>query len=305
MLSKFIAYISFVSLTGGLFVLLLGSCRCLDGRPSALASVQWSARARVPLVRMLILASGLGKLAVISFFLLQVGKVNQNGLTGMVDGFMIGLLAQTPIGTGAALRLAGFVLIGLLLVVNRGKLTGASSPTLSSYPLVLWGVGVLLCSAGFTVQGHVANLNWFAQALIGAHVLLVGMWIGALYPLFLLCGSEPASALEPLMKRFGDYGWGITLGLIVAGGYLITRLLSSVGELFTSVYGWLLLLKIALVLCLLALAALNKFRLVPALQAAGAKPLQHSIKGEMLLAFVILVVTALLSTATSPVDYMG
>lgn len=305
LLCKFVAYISFVSLTGGLFVLFLGSRRRPQGRLSAPVSIEWSANARGPLVRMLLVVSGIGILVILLFFLLQVGQVNQNGLAGMVDGFMIGLLAQTPIGTGVALRLAGFVLIGLLLIIYRGKLTGASSPLLPSNLVFLWSVGVLLCCAGFAVLGHVANLDWFAQTLIGLHVLLIGMWIGALYPLFLLCRTEPASAIAPLMKRFGDYAWGITLGLIVAGGYLLTRLLEAPSELLTTAYGRLILLKIVLVLCLLALAALNKFRLVPALQSAGAAPLQRSIRGEMLLAFVILVVTAVLSTATSPADHMA
>jgi len=301
LLSKFIAYVSFVSLTGGLFVLFLGARR----RPQGRATIEWSANARVPLVRMLIVASGIGKLAMILFFLLQVGQVNQNGVAGMVDGFMIGLLAQTPIGTSIALRLAGFVLIGLLLIIYDSKLTGASSPTLPSNLVFLWGVGILSCCAGFATLGHVANLDWFAQALIGLHVLLIGMWIGALYPLFLLCRTEPASAIAPLMKRFGDYAWGITLGLIVAGGYLLVLLLGAPIELLTTAYGRLILLKIVLVLCLLALAALNKFRLVPALQSAGAAPLQRSIRGEMLLAFVILALTAVLSTVTGPVDHMG
>ena len=305
LLNKFIAYISFVSLTGGLFVLFLGSRRRPQGRSEALASIQWSTIARVHLVRMQMAASVIGILAITLFFLLQVGQVNQNGLAGMVDGFMIGLLAQTPIGTGAGLRLAGFVLIGLSLTVYHGKLTGAPAPNLPNNLVLLWGFGVLLCCVSFAVLGHVVNLNWFAQALIGLHVLLVGMWIGTLYPLFLLCRTEPASAIAPLMKRFGDYAWGITLGLIVAGGYLVTRLLDSPSELFATGYGRLILLKIVLVLCLLALAALNKFRLVPALQLAGAAPLQRSIRGEMLLAFVILVVTALLSTVIGPADHMA
>lgn len=305
LLSKFVAYISFVSLTGALFVLYLGSRRRPRGRRFGPVSIEWSVNARVPLVRMLLVASGVGNLCVILFFLLQVGQVNQSGLAGMVDGFMIGLLAQTPIGIGAALRLAGFVLIGLSLLIYRGKLTDAASPTLPISLVLLWGAGVLLCCAGFAMLGHVANLDWFAQILSGAHVLLVGMWIGALYPLFLLCRTEPGSTIAPLMKRFGAYAWGVTLGLIVAGGYLLTRLLDFPGELFSSAYGRLLLLKIVLVLCLLGLAALNKFRLVPALYNTGAAPLRRSIRGEIVLAFVILMITAALSTLTGPADHMA
>lgn len=304
LLSKFIAYISFVSLAGGLLVLVIGSRLHPPGSHSASAFCGWSATARVHLVRILIVASGIGKVAIIMFFLLQVGQVNQNGLAGMADAFMIGLLAQTPIGTGSALRLAGFVLIGLMLIVYRTKLMHTSAPSLPISLVLLWAIGILLSCAGFAVLGHVANLSWFAQTLLGLHVLLIGMWLGALYPLLLLCRTERASDLVHLMKRFGDYAWGITLGLVLTGGYLLTRLLGSPAELYTTAYGRFMLLKIILVLCLLALAALNKFRLVPALRSAGAGTLQRSIRGEMVLAISILVITAVLSTVTGPADHM-
>ena len=64
-------------------------------------------------------------------------------------------------------------------------------------------------------------------------------------------------------------------------------------------------MKILGVLCLLSLGALNKFRLVPALKTAGARPLQRSILGEMLLAVVILALTAVLTTVTGPAHLMG
>lgn len=305
LLSKFVAYVCFASLTGGLFVLFLSSRLRPQGRIAPAAPIQWSVNARQQLVHWLIVAAGIGKLAIIMFFFLQVGQVNQNGLAGMFDSFMVVLLAQTPVGVSAALRMIGFTIIGLTLIVHSSGLTRMQTPTLPSGLVLFWGGGILMCCAGFALLGHGAGLDWFAKAVIGFHVLLIGLWIGSLYPLLLLCRTEPANAIEPLLKRFGDYGWGITLGLTAAGGYMLTRLLDSPGELFSSAYGRLLLLKVILVLCLLALAALNKFRLVPALQAAGAMPLRRSIRGEMVLAFFILAVTAILSTVTGPATHMS
>lgn len=305
LLSKLVAYISFVSLTGGLFILILGALRRAAEPSGTSYLVLWSAPARRRLVHLLILYAGVGKLAMVFYFVFQVGQINQNGLAGMFDWFMIKLLAQTTIGAGVGFRLAGFIVLGAVLLVYRGKLTGDAPPSLSLSLVLLAMLGVLLCCAGFGALGHVANLSLVDQAVLSLHVLCVGLWIGALYPLFLLCRTEQATAIAPLMKRFGDLAWFITVGLTVAGVYLLTQLLTAPGELFTSAYGRLLLLKLVLVLCLLSLGALNKFRLVPALMSAGTAPLQRSIKGEMALGIIILIVTAVLSTVTGPAGHMG
>lgn len=305
LLSKLVAYLSFVSLTGGLFVLLLGaSPRSVDAAGSPFG-IAWSPAARVRILWLLLLASGAGFLSISLFFLLQVGLINENGLAGMLDTFMWQLLAQTPIGAGVILRQAGFLLFALLLLLHFKRLSAPLSPELPTSFGVVGVLGVLLCCAGFAALGHVAGLDLLAQLAIGLHVLAAGLWIGALYPLYTLCRTERASALYPLMKRFGDWAWGITLTLVAAGVYLLYRLLHSPAELLTTAYGQLLALKIVCLLCLLGLAALNKFRLVPALQAAGTTVLQRSIRGEMWLAGLILLLTAILSTVTGPAHLMG
>jgi putative copper resistance protein D len=70
--------------------------------------------------------------------------------------------------------------------------------------------------------------------------------------------------------------------------------------MLTTPYGQLLSAKLVLVLALLGLGALNKFRLVPALEAAGAGKLSKSIAGERALVVLILVLTACMTTLTGP-----
>ncbi|MCP5356768.1 MAG: CopD family protein [Pseudomonadales bacterium] len=305
LLSKLLVYGSFVSLTGALFVLCLGAGPCATKAPGSPPHILWSVLARQRISMVLLLGSSIGFLAMLLFFLLQVGLVNQNGVRGMLDPFMIKLLAQTPIGTGAFLRMAGFALVGAAVLRYWRHLRQDASPSLPGTVLGAGIVGVLLCCTGFAALGHVADLDEFAQLLVAVHVLVAGMWIGALYPLYTLCRTERASDIYPLMRGFGNWGWGITLSLVAAGVYLLSRLLMSPAELFTSTYGQLLSAKIVLLLCLLALAALNKFRLVPALQASGAAVLGRSIRCEMVLGGLILVLTAVLSTVTGPAHLMG
>lgn len=305
LLSKLIAYISFASLAGAYFVIWLNvtqSAEKITGGVSHLPSATASEQRLCPF---LVLNSAAGLACVLLFFLLQVGLVNQNGLSGMMDWFMITLLMQTEIGMGVGLKAAGFLVLGLvgLALAHRVKHRKPIVITNVMRVLILLGVG-LLC-AGFAAVGHVVSLGLFEQFVLALHVLAIALWVGAFYPLYLLCQAEQAQQVYPLMKRFGDWGWVITLSLSIAGGYLLTQLLSSPWELVSTAYGGLMLLKVLCVLCLLGLAALNKFRLVPALAAAGAQPLARSIKAEMCLAALILLLTATLSTVTGPAHLMG
>lgn len=305
LLSKFVAYISFLSVTGGVFVLCLGVSRRPDQDALSSSAPLWSAVARRALTHFLLFFCALGCLSVALFFVLQVGLINQDGLAGMMDWLMLKIIAQTAVGKGTAFKLAGFLVLGIALLYSRRRL---SVDALQAVPIVLqvsWMFGVALLCLGFAQLGHVASLEVLAKLAIGVHVLAAGLWIGALYPLYLLCQSEPGSRIYPLMKRFGDWGWFITIGLVLAGVYLLMQLLASPREFISTAYGALLLAKVLLACSLLVLGALNKFRLVPDLLRVGAQPLGRSIRLEMLIALLVLLLTATLSTVTGPAHLMG
>jgi putative copper export protein len=80
-------------------------------------------------------------------------------------------------------------------------------------------------------------------------------------------------------------------------------MLTDVRELWTDDYGRLVLTKVLLVCCLLALAALNHLRLTPRLFAydTGAlRALKRSILAELAVAGCVLVVTAAMTTLAGP-----
>lgn len=285
-LAKVLSYAGLASLTGGFLIFWLGSDNTATRRH---------------LLNLMLLASVVGALAVVVFFLLQVGVVNQNGIAGMFDSFMAGLVLQSPIGYGSGLKLAGFLVAAVALWLARPTLLSTQDAV--RFPTVL-NVGaplaIALFAASFAVLGHVANLGMLAGVAIAVHICAMGLWIGSLYPLHLLCQREPAATLAPLLRTFGQIGWALTGSLLVAGAYLLTQLLAAPVDLISTPYGLLLVGKLLLVLCLLGLAALNKFRLVPALANAGAGALQRSIRGELVLALLILLLTACLTTITGP-----
>jgi putative copper export protein len=99
---------------------------------------------------------------------------------------------------------------------------------------------------------------------------------------------------------------GVVSLLVLAGTVLLAALLGGASELWRSDYGRIACLKLALVGCLLALAALNKLRLTPRLIGAAngrgvaAHALRRSIAAEMVLAAAVFLVTAALTTLSGP-----
>lgn len=302
LLSKLVAYAGFVSLSGGLFVFWLGT-RPEQGPDSAVAA-RWSPAARAHLVSRSILLAVAALAALLVYFLLQVGLINQNGLRGMFDSFMAGIVLQSTVGYGVIMRVAGILLPLTGLIMARRALLANGSARMAPRLLVSWIAGALLFSSSFAVLGHVVTLSWLAQLAIMLHTLAISLWVGALYPLYVLCECEPADAMLPVLRRFGVWGWGITGSLLVSGVFLVTRLVEAPADMFTTPYGQLLSAKLVLVLTLLALGALNKFHLVPALELAGAATLRKSIAGERALVLLILILTACLTTLTGPA-HMG
>lgn len=285
-LAKVLSYGGLASLTGGFLIFWLGSA---------------STATRRHLLHFMLLASAVGSLAVALFFLLQVGVVNQNGIAGMFDSFMAGLVLQSPIGYGSGLKLAGFLVAAAALWLARPRLLAFEGA--AQFPIALRlgaPLAIALFAASFAVLGHVASLGVLARIAIAIHIAAMGLWIGALYPLYTLCQRESAATLTPLLHTFGQIGWVLTGSLLVAGSYLLTQLLAAPLDLIRTPYGVLLVGKLLLVICLLGLAALNKFRLVPALANAGTGVLQRSMRGELFLAVMILLLTASLTTFTGP-----
>jgi len=298
LLSKLVAYAGFVSFSGGLFVFWLGTRP--EQSAAASAAARWSVPARTTIVSRTIITAGLALAALLLYFLLQIGQINQNGLRGMFDSFMAGIVLQSTVGYGVIMRTVGILLPLTGLLMARRSLLASGSARIAPRLLVSWIAGALLFSSSFAVLGHVVNLSLLAQLAIVLHTFAISLWVGALYPLYVLCEREPAAVVLPVLRRFGVWGWGITASLLVTGVFLLTQLVEAPADMLTTPYGQLLCAKLVLVLALLGLGALNKFRLVPALASAGSASLQKSLAGERLLALLILILTACLTTLTGP-----
>src|SRR5690606_15228353 len=95
--------------------------------------------------------------------------------------------------------------------------------------------------------------------------------------------------------------------LVIAGIGAALERIGSPADLVNTGYGRLLFGKLALVARLLGLAALNRYRLMPAFATDGSAraSLVHTIGAEIVLAGGVLLVTAVLAHTPPPVAQQG
>lgn len=155
--------------------------------------------------------------------------------------------------------------------------------------LALAGVGVSLAASGHAAT---APPELLTRPVVFLHGTGVAFWLGALAPLVDVL-RRPGPAL-PVVNRFSRAAVPVVAVLALTGLVLATIQLESFSALVTTRYGLILSTKLMLVAALLGLAALNRFRLTPALamSEAATNPLIRSIVLECALAAGILAVVA-------------
>jgi copper transport protein len=156
--------------------------------------------------------------------------------------------------------------------------------------LALAGVGLSLAVSGHAVTAPPQALT---RPAVFLHGVGVAFWIGALMPLVAMAW-RPTPALLPVLNRFSRVAVPLVGVLVLTGLMLAIIQLESFRALIETRYGIILSIKIALVTALLGLAALNRFRLTPALALAplNTRPLVGSILAECAVVLAILAVVA-------------
>ncbi|MDA1369555.1 MAG: CopD family protein [Proteobacteria bacterium] len=246
----------------------------------------------------------LGFQGVLANFFIQVGLINDSGLSGMFDWSMASLLLGAQLGDVTIFRLAGFVLVILSTLFYLRKAQHLIQPPSQAFfgaLLILHGVVLIAIAFSFTLAGHVSVLGVVPRFAIIVHTLAFSVWIGALIPLLLLTASTDLDLLQRLLKRFGDHAIAVLLALAGAGVLMLLSLLETPGQLLSSAYGLALLVKLIMVALIVGIAGLNKLVFVPAILRQGhAASLRNSIRVEILVATLILMLTAYLSTIVGP-----
>jgi len=211
--------------------------------------------------------------------------------SGMFDAGLTGLVWRGGEGAAARIRAAG-LLLALLAVWRKGRCG----------PIALAGAAAAATSFAWVGHTHAAGAPWL-EWLIGAHLCAAAFWIGALGPLAVLARHGEPRRIGAAAARFGRAAVVAVGVLVLAGVLVLWVLLGRVSELWASSYGRIAAAKLAAVACLLALAGLNKLRLIPRILAGDARAvraLRRSIGAEMIAAALILIATAALTTLAGP-----
>lgn len=176
--------------------------------------------------------------------------------------------------------------------------------------VALAGVGLSLA-----LSGHASSAppQWITRPAVFLHAVGIAYWIGALLPLVFVIRQAPAQAF-PVVRRFSTGAMAAVAALTVAGLILAAVQVATPTNLIGTSYGWILLIKTALVAALLGLAGVNRRWLTPGLarlDGSGGKWLIRSVVAELLLATIIFALVGLwrftppprsLSAATAAAD---
>lgn len=216
--------------------------------------------------------------------------------------------AHTGLGLSMVVRSAVALLaLGLVVILPPGRVNWAA----------LAAAGAV-AAASFAWSGHAGSAEGAGATLhLGAdvvHAVAAAFWLGALAALSLTCLRRDGAqdpAVHRAFRAFSGPGTIAVVALTVTGlinaGFLVGP--ERVGDLMTTGYGRLLVLKVALFAAMLALAASNRWRLTPALgaaQAAGAdagpafRRLGTSVAAEAAVGLALLAVVALLGVQPPP-----
>ncbi|WP_349359508.1 CopD family protein [Stappia sp.] len=208
---------------------------------------------------------------------------------GMTDPDILMISLDGPLGASTGVRLAG---LGLLLLAALVRpLRG---------PATL--VGAVLVAGSFALTGHATRApQWALGGLVTIHLLALAYWVGALAPLYRLAGaSDDRRRAAEIAERFGRQASVVVPVLVLAGAGFAYVLLGGLVPLVTAGYGQVLLAKLGLVALVLGIAALNKWRFVPALASGGAEAgfrFRRALALEALAFVAVFAMTAVMTTS--------
>ncbi|MBU96312.1 MAG: hypothetical protein CMM72_05720, partial [Rhodospirillaceae bacterium] len=245
-LVRVILYIGMMLVNGSIFYGLLLGAQMTAGSKAHLAG--------------LVRAGALVGLAAVAVQIPASAGYLGGDVASAFDPLYLRLMLETTLGWSSLLAAAGFIMAVWL-------------PRLAvKYHIPTGGLICLLIASAFAVHGHATTGGMVTRLLLVIHLACVAVWLGAFLPLHRLCRlatDDPVALLELAQtgRRFAQVGSITVALLLVSGGILAVFLTGSVTAMVATDYGLALSGKVILVSGLLGLAALNRYRLVPAVDS--------------------------------------
>jgi copper transport protein len=191
----------------------------------------------------------------------------------------------TSLGNLVSLAIAA-IAAALLAMVSSGR----TARLLSLSALAL--VGIALASSG---HASAAQPQWLTRPAVFLHGIGIAFWAGALAPLASALASRSSESAN-MLRRFSKLAPWFVLPLIAAGLLLAFVQVRAFDALWTTAYGSVLLVKLALLAPLFVLAAVNRLWLTKPAQggdACATARLRRSIGLELVLVVLIFAIAGL------------
>lgn len=222
----------------------------------------------------------------------------------------------TSVGTAWFIRMAALLVAFAAVIALRRRPAAALSMAAGTAAIAL---------ASLAWSGHGAMdegaTGWVHVTADIIHLLAAGIWVGALLALLLLVfrRSDLVDRDHLILSHRALDGFSlvgtITVVAIIISGLVNSWLLvgpANILKLPESLYGQLLIAKLLLFCAMAALAATNRFRLVPAFEAslasedhaAALAALRRSLAIETGCALAVLALVAWLGTLEPPASAM-
>jgi copper transport protein len=214
----------------------------------------------VPVVR---IASVIGLFGIVGSVVAQAALLTGRGLSAATDGKVLQSVLTDRLGWASAVLLIGLAAVHLSTDTNRLLV----AQVLSFY-------GGLAVTVSFALWGHVteAPYRWLSFISDIVHVTAAAVWLGGLVGLTMVLfrrAPYPVRSTAQILSRFSTAAAVSVIALVLAGGTMAWIETGSLKALFTTTYGRLVLVKIAITLSVVVMAAYNRFRLVPAIMAGA------------------------------------
>ncbi|HKR88005.1 MAG TPA: copper homeostasis membrane protein CopD [Phenylobacterium sp.] len=219
-----------------------------------------------PLLAWAALTSGLAAGAAL---VLQTGEMAGEPAAGLDPATLRDVITSGGFGASILARLgAALPALGLLIALRAGRMLWIVTAALGAV-----GLSALAWSGHGAADEGAVGLAHTAADIV--HLLAAGVWLGALLVLALLLwapepGPKALGVLHRALKGFSGVGSVVVAALIASGlansWFLVGP--DHVTDFAASLWGRLLLAKLAIFAAMLMLAALNRFRLTPRLEAA-------------------------------------
>lgn len=215
--------------------------------------------------------------------ILSIGFQGLDALGAQADRIVEPIVWSTGFGTSYGRTVAAAVAAFAVAVIGLGA-RGLPGMTLAF--LALLSAGLALALSG---HASAAAPQWLMRPTVFLHAVGILVWIGALAPLALALRRGEALAV-PALRRFSRIIPAVVAVLIVAGVVLAIVQVERPAALIDTAYGQVFLVKLALLVALFVLAAVNRWSRTAPVEAgdAGAqRRLVRSVLAETLIVLFI------------------